>query len=71
MIALFIMDSQRVTVHNCHFWDIGYHGVMMRGANAEVLVDNNEFAGCGISRWACVGTVFSVVGVVFSQFEVI
>jgi hypothetical protein len=55
MIGIYIQDSVKVQVQNCHFWDVAYHGVMMRKTNNQnemtnILIDNNVVGGCGISR---------------------
>jgi hypothetical protein len=56
MIGIYIADSSRVQVQNGHFWDVAYHGVMLRKTSnndkdmTDILIDNNVFGGCGISR---------------------
>ena len=54
-IGLFLHGTQAVTVKRNVFSDIGYHGLMARfdkggSANADILIDNNIFDGCGITK---------------------
>ena len=54
-IGLFLHGTQEVTVKRNVFSDIGYHGLMARfdkggSANADILIDNNIFDGCGITK---------------------
>ena len=57
LLRLLLLLSIRlsVQVQNSLFWDIGYHGVMIRvdqetEHNTDILVENNVFTGCGASR---------------------
>ena len=54
-IGLFLHGTQEVAVKRNVFSDIGYHGLMARfdkggSANADILIDNNIFDGCGITK---------------------
>ena len=54
-IGLFLQGCQGVTVQRSVFSDIGYHGIMARFdesgmPNADILINNNIFDGCGVSK---------------------
>ena len=54
-IGLFLQGCQGVSVQGSIFSDIGYHGIMARfdqsgTPNVDILVDNNIFDGCGVTK---------------------
>ena len=57
MIAIWIYNSNQITIQNNIFLDIGYHGVHMlykdidHDSMDDVMISNNLFDGCGISRF--------------------
>ena len=53
MMGLYVKDTSHISVQKNVFYDIGYHGLMMRGGNMteDILLANNYFDGCGISRF--------------------
>ena len=57
MIAAWIYNSNQITIQNNIFFDIGYHGVHMLYKDTDhdimdnVMIRNNLFDGCGISRF--------------------
>ena len=53
MAGIVIYGSKNIFIEENTFYDIGYHGVQMMGDNnnEHVLIMNNYFDGCGISRF--------------------
>ena len=54
-IGLFLQGCQGVSVQGSIFSDIGYHGIMARfdqsgTPNVDILVENNIFDGCGVTK---------------------
>ena len=62
MIGVWVGYSNRVSISNNVFFDIGYHGIMTFGGRSskvyeDILVSNNLLDGCGITNFwqpACI-----------------
>ena len=56
MIGLYMKNSSKISVQQTHFFDIGYHSIMMmfndeKDKMRDVMVKDNLFNGCGNSQF--------------------
>ena len=51
MIGLWVSHSNRTSISNSVFFDIGYHGIKTTRIYEDMLISNNLLNGCGIAHF--------------------